>query len=174
MKDDAKVEGKDETEGMTLGEHMALTDELESRSGEIAEAVQAELDRAFEVYAEITVVRCDERPLDEGDREEVVDILAAAICDASDLTFTFVALSLGPKEPDVDVEKESEPDVEEVQVAIHGRRPTHAVAHDDDVSVGTEEPEVPVPLAYKECMACHSPTTQLDVNQCPMCGNPFS
>jgi RNA polymerase subunit RPABC4/transcription elongation factor Spt4 len=24
------------------------------------------------------------------------------------------------------------------------------------------------------CKACHATTTQLDANQCPMCGNPFT
>jgi rubrerythrin len=31
-----------------------------------------------------------------------------------------------------------------------------------------DKPEVQI------CKACHAPTTQLDANQCPMCGNPFT
>lgn len=117
----------------------------------------------FEIYAEVSVLRCDEHPLDEGDREEARDILAVAISDASDLTFTFVG-DVGL----IEVKKESEPVVEEVQAAVH------ATIH-DDIAVGTEELEVPtVPRPTKKCVACHVPTTQLAVNQCPMCGNPFT
>lgn len=115
----------------------------------------------FEVCVEVTVLRCDGSPLDEGDREEALDVLSAAVGDASDLTFTFVG--------DVFPRPLTEPDVEEVQAAIH------AAAHDDDdVPVGTEEPEVPTVRASKKCTACHAQTTQLAVNQCPMCGNPFT
>ena len=47
----------------------------------------------------------------------------------------------------------------------------------DDVEVGTEEEDGEESSfagpATKSCTACHVAITQLDVNQCPLCGNPF-
>lgn len=55
--------------------------------------------------------------------------------------------------------------------------PESEVLEDDDIAVGTEEEEEEKEeegLRTKSCTACHAVTTQMDVNQCPMCGNPFT
>jgi len=78
---------------------------------------------------------------------------------------------------DLSSEQGGEPEVEEVQAAVHEKGQVQG--SDDDVGVGTEEEEEERSLVFsgnpatKVCLACHVATTQMDVNQCPMCGNPF-
>lgn len=168
-----------------------MTQPEKERTVDDAKVEQVADAAVFEVYAKISVLRCDKGSLTKKDQEEALDVLALVLGGAS-AKFTFIS-SFDP----IEVEKESEPVVEEVQAAIHVTLGEHAAitdelesrseeiakavqdeldeAEDDDVW-GTEEegPEASTALASKKCVACHVLTTQLDANQCPMCGNPFT
>ena len=51
-----------------------------------------------------------------------------------------------------------------------------AVLFEEGEIMSAEQEEVAEKEAVatsKECTACHVATTQMDANQCPMCGNPF-
>jgi len=117
VKDTPQTEPEVEEVQAAIHELAEVTDVLEARKGEIAEAVQAELDAK------------------EDEDEEVLGGL--------------LRTELAADEDEVGVK-------------------------DEDVEVGTEEsPQLPESPASKMCVACHMVTTQMDANQCPMCGNPF-
>ena len=63
-----------------------------SEAGKRPDAAPPKEDDVFEVYASISVLRCDEKPLTEKDRDETLDRIALAIGDASDDSYTFIAL----------------------------------------------------------------------------------
>lgn len=65
---------------------------------EDAEAGSDGNEQAFEVRANISVIRCDEMPLSEQDQSDALDRIALALGDASDDTLTFIC-GVAPVEP---------------------------------------------------------------------------
>lgn len=125
-----------------------------------------------ELSASVSIHRKDEKPIDA----EETDLLVVAL---NDKVVEFleeceeegyctagsagqVRLRTAEFHPDDRAtDREEEVEVEEVQAVIHER-----------TKEADEEEKKPV-RPSKACTACHAKTTQLDANQCPMCGNPF-
>lgn len=138
----------------------------------VTEATGAAESAALEILATISVCRNDELLLTEEESEEVLDQIVFALGDLTNDLYSFVcAVRIADKSTYAAMISELESRREAIAVDIQV-----GLDADDDVEVGTEEAEpilAIISLASKECTACHETTTQMDVNQCPMCGNPF-
>jgi predicted amidophosphoribosyltransferase len=140
---------------MKVSDLAEISDELEARKDEIAEVVQADLDtkddvnEPIELAVSILVHRDDGEIIGFDEADDLVEALNDRMmefieaCDAVYCTAGSTKLIEKP------------------------------VALFEVGEIMSAEQEVAPIATSKECTACHVDTTQMDANQCPLCGNPF-